>query len=114
MKKFWGLILGLVALGLLVPGIIMVFSITGGWNLAAILLAVFVLAAAVFSIIAAIFSIVGHKKASAMFLCAGIAAVLNLALTLFLALSFELTIITTALSIIILFIAAKVISSAGQ
>ena len=114
MKKYLGLMLGLVALGLLVPGIIMVLSITGRWNLAAVLLAVFVLAAAVFSIIAAIFSIAGHKKASAMFLFAGIAAVLNLALTLFLALSFELTIITTALSIVILFIAAKITSSAGK
>jgi hypothetical protein len=111
MKKSIGLVMGLVALGLLIPGIMMVFSITV-WNFAAILLTVFVLAAAVLSIIAAIFSITGHRKASAIFVFAGIAAVLDLALTIFLTLSFDFTIITTALSVIILFVAAKVVSGA--
>lgn len=114
MKKSMGLIMGLVALGLLIPGIIMVFSNAGEWNLAVILLAIFVLTAAVFSIIAAIFSITGQRKADAMFVCAGIAAVLSLALTLFLAFSFDLTIITTALSVIILFVSAKMVSASAE
>jgi hypothetical protein len=114
MKRSIGLIMGLIALGLLIPGILLVFSNTAGWNLAAVLLAVFVVAAAVFSVLAAVFSILGHKKASAMFICAGIAGVLGLALTLFLAFSFDLTVITTALSIIILFVAARVVSAGRE
>ncbi len=114
MKKSMGLIMGLVALGLLIPSMLMVFSNTGEWNVAVILLAVFVLSAAVFSIIAAIFSITGQRKAAAMFVCAGIAAVLGLGLTLFLTFSFDLTIITTALSVIILFVSAKMVSAAAE
>jgi|GEM_PF-3044613 len=113
MKKSIGLIMGLVAFGLLVPNMLMVFSTTV-WNFASILLTVFVLAAAVLSIIAAIFSIIGHKKASAMFMCAGIAAVLNLVLTIFLAIAFDFTIITAALSLIILFVGAKVVSTVNE
>ncbi len=109
MKKSIVFVMGLVALGLLVPGILMILSNTV-WNFAAILLAVFVLAAAVFSIIASIFSISGHKKASAMFISAGVAAALDLVLTLFLAFSLDLTIITTILSVIILFVGGKAAS----
>ena len=88
-KRIMGFVMGLVALGLQIPGMLLVFSSPGGWNFASVLLAVLILATAVFAIIAAIFSITGHKKAPAMFICGGIGGVLALALTFFLLLSIE-------------------------
>ncbi len=108
-KKITGFIMGLAALGLQVPGILTVFTSPNGWNFAAVLLAVFTLAAAVLSVLAAISSITRRKKASALFICAGIGGALTLALTLFLLLSFEFTVITTAISIVILFAAARAV-----
>lgn len=111
MKKTVGLIWGLIAFVLLIPSIIMVFSNTSGWNFAAVLLTILVLAAAALAIIASIFSISGRSNASLFFMCAGIGAVLVLALTLFLAMSFDITIITAAVSAIILFIVSRVVKT---
>ncbi len=110
MRKTVGLIMGLVALGLLIPGVLLVFSITGGWSMAVVLLAVSVLAAVVLAVIGAVFAAVQNKKAGVMFLCAAVAAVLNLALTLYLSLTLEPALITSALAAIILFAAARVVS----
>ncbi len=102
-------VMGLVAFALQIPGMLIVFSSPGGWNFASVLLAVLILVTAVFAIIAAIFSITGCKKAPSMFVCGGIGGVLALALTVFLLLSIELIVITGALSVIVLFVSAKVV-----
>ena len=112
-KRIIGLVMGIIALGLQIPGILMVFSNPADWNFAVIILVILMLAAAIFTIIAAIFSITGHKKASAMFLCAGIAEALTLVLTFYLLLSFEFTVIAAALSAIILFVSAKLVAARG-
>lgn len=113
-RRIIGFVLGLVALGLQVPGMLMVFFSPGGWNFAAVLLAVFILVTAVLALIAAIFSITGHKKAPAMFVCGGIGGVLALALAVFLLLSIELIVITRAVSAILLFVSARVVTEGRE
>jgi hypothetical protein len=110
-KRIIGFIAGLASLGLQVPGLLMVFSAPGGWNLALVILIAFILATAIIAIIAAIFSVTGFKKARGMFVCGGIVGVLTLALAFFLLLSIELIVITEAFSAIILFVSAKVVSA---
>jgi hypothetical protein len=110
-KRITGFVMGLVAFGLQIPGMLMVLSSPGGWNFASVLLAVLILATVVFAIIAALFSINGRKRAPAMFICGGIGGVLALALTVFMLTSIELIVITGALSAIVLFVSAKVVST---
>jgi hypothetical protein len=113
-KRIIGFIMGVIALGLQIPGMLLLFSSPGGWNIAVVILAVLMLASAVFTVIAAIFSIMGNKKAMAMFICAGIGGALALVLLIYLLMTLEFAVIAAALSAIILFVSAKVVSAARR
>lgn len=105
-KNLIGFIMGLAVAGLQVPGMVLVFSSANEWNLAAVLLTALMLATVVFAIIAAVFSITG-KKAFAMYIAGGITGAANLLLMIYMLFSIEVSVITAAASVILLFVAAK-------
>lgn len=109
-KRILGLVMGLAAVLLQIPGFLMVFSGAGEWSLAATILTALMIAAVALAILGAICSITGNKKTSALFLFGGIAGAVTFALLLYLLMSFESVVITSALSAIILFAAARILS----
>lgn len=107
-KRIVSLISGMAAAALLIPGMIMTFGSPAGINTAVLILIILHIAAIVLSILGAVLTIIGAKRAAAVFVSAGISAVLCLLLMLYMLLSIEITVILTAASIILIFTAAKI------
>lgn len=107
-KRSVSFISGLAAAALLIPGMIMAFNITAGINIAVIILIALHIAAIALSILGAVLTAARSKGTAAVFISAGIIALLCLLLMLYLLLSIEITVILTAGSIILMFIAAKI------
>jgi len=107
-KRSISLISGLAAAALLIPGLVMVFKSPAGINAAVVILIALHLVAISLSMLGAVLTTARPKGAAAVFTFAGIAAVLCLLLKMFMLLSMEITVILTAISIILIFTAARV------
>jgi len=110
MKKVFIIVLSMVSLVLLLPGLMMVFLNHSEWNSAKIILTALLTLSAALSLISMLLAIQGKKQTRALLFYAGSGAVLSLILLIYLTMSLELTVITTAGSAVLMFINSRVLS----
>ncbi|WHH58789.1 hypothetical protein [Petroclostridium sp. X23] len=106
MKKYISFISGVSAAVILIPGVLMIFQSPAGWNAALITLFILLALGMLLSVIAAIVAINQPKGAKVLFIIAGVITLLYFLLMMFMLLSMEITVLLTALSIILMFAGA--------